>query len=168
MILMFSACTAAFCQEKRLMAGADLSGLAGGKAGLGIEYRISSHWSVGGTVELGFSYFIKGPDTMEFEHIQEFGKVTSYPTPTDLHRERIHFKYWPSETMKGPYAIAGVMNGCTKGTDFCIGTGYLMNIWKTLNLYIEYSFGLKDAIGKDTFPVRGLSAGISLTFGHQQ
>lgn len=167
-ISMFCACTVALCQGKRLMAEVDLCGLAGGKAGLGVEYGISGHWSAGGAVEFGFSHFMKETDALESGHKQEFGDTSSYPVPTDIHKARIHFRYWPAETMKGPYAVAGVTHGDSSGTDLHIGTGYLMHIWKHLNLYIEYSIGLKDVIGMDSFPVRGLSAGISLTFGLQR
>lgn len=163
-ILMLSACTAALCQGKGIMAEADLCGLASGKAIFGIEYGISEHWSAGGTVELGFSHFIKGPSTLESGHTQEFGDSTSYPIPTDPHKENIHFRYWPAETMKGPYAMAGIAHGSISGTDFCIGTGYIMHIWKSLNIYFEYNIGLKEAIRMETFPVRGLTAGICLTF----
>ena len=167
-ILMLSACTAAFCQGERLMASADLCGLAGGKAGFGVEYGISEHWSAGGTVELGFSNFIKGRSILESDYRLEFGDSTSFPVPTDLQKESIHFIYWPTETMKGPYAMVGVAHGNVSGTDFCIGTGYIMHIWKPFNLYFEYSIGLKEAIRMGSFPVRGLSAGISLIFGLQQ
>lgn len=165
LILIFGARTGALCQEKRLLTEADLCGLASGKATLGVEYGISEHWSAGGLFEFGFAHFIKGASVLESEHMLEFGETRSYPTPSDIHKERIHFKYWPQERMKGPYAIAGITHGSTSGTDFCVGTGYLMHIWKPLNLYIEYSIGLKDAVDKGSFPVRGLSAGISLTFG---
>jgi hypothetical protein len=70
--------------------------------------------------------------------------------------------------MKGPYLLSGITHGSLSGTDFCLGAGYILHIWKPLNLYIEYSIGLKDAILKEAFPVRGLSAGISLTFGLQK
>jgi hypothetical protein len=43
-----------------------------------------------------------------------------------------------------------------------------MHIWKSLNLYIEYSIGLKDSLSKEIIPVRGLTAGISLTFETQR
>ena len=167
-ILMLSAYTAAFCQEKRLMAETDLCGLARGRAGFGIEYGISRHWSAGGAIELGFSHFIKGQSKLEQEHTQEFGGAASYPIPSDLHKEGIRFRYWPTETMKGPYALAGITHGNLSGTDLSIGTGYIMHIWKSLNIYFEYSIGLKEAIQAESFPVRGLSAGISLTFGLQQ
>ena len=54
---MFGACTAVLCQGRRLMAEADLWGLAGGKAGFAVEYAITEHWSAGGAVGLGFSHF---------------------------------------------------------------------------------------------------------------
>lgn len=165
---MLSACTAAFSQGKRLMAEADLCGIAGGKAGFGVEYGLSEHWSAGGTIDIGFTYFIKGPDTLESEHMKEFGDPTSYPIPTDIQNERIHFRYWPRTCMKGTYVMAGAAHGSQTGADFCIGTGYVMHIWKSLNIYIEYCIGLKEAIRMESFPIRGLSAGISLTFGLQQ
>ena len=161
---MFGACTAALCQGRRLMAEADLWGLAGGKAGFAVEYAITEHWSAGRAVGFGFSRFIKDAEPLESEHRQEFGDDTSFPVPTDIHREQIHVKYWPREMMKGPYAMAGITHGSLSGADFRIGAGYVMHIWKPLNLYIEYNIGLKDIIGKAPFPVQGLSAGISLTF----
>ena len=164
LIFIFSACTAALCQEKRLMAEADLWGLAGGIAGFGIEYGISEHWSAGAAVGFGFSHFIMDVNPLESEHRQEFGDDTSFPVPTDIHREQIHVKYWPKEMMKGPYTMTGITHGSRPGTDFRIGAGYVRHIWKSLNLYIEYNIGLKDIIGKAPFPVQGLWAGISLTF----
>lgn len=168
LIFIFSACVATFCQGKRLMAEFDLCGLAGGKTGLGLEYGISEHWSAGGTIGFGFSYFIKDPNALESSHRHEFGDETSWPLPTDIHTERIHVRYWPREMMKGPYAMAGITHGSLSGTDFLIGAGYIMHIWKSLNLYFGYSIGLKDVISREGFPVRGVSVGISLTFGHQQ
>ena len=165
---MFGACTAALCQGRRLMAEADLWGLAGGKAGFAVEYAITEHWSAGGTVGVGFSQFIKELDPLESEHRQEFRDDTSFPVPTDILREQIHVRYWPREMMKGPYAMAGITHGSLSGTDISLGAGYVMNIWKPLNLYLQYSIGLKDAIGKETFPVHGLSAGICLTFAKLQ
>lgn len=146
------------------MAEADLWGLAGGKAGFAVEYAITEHWSAGGAVGFGFSYFIKDVNPLESGHRHEFGDETSWPLPTDIHTERIHIKYWPQKMMTGPYAMAGITHGSLSGTDFRIGGGYVMHIWKPLNLYIEYNIGLKDIIGKVPFPVQGLSAGISLTF----
>lgn len=168
LIFIFGACTAALCQGRRLMAEADLWGLAEGKAGFVVEYGVSAHWSAGGAVGIGFSHFIKDADTLESEHRQEFEDDTSIPIPTDLLREQIHIKYWPWEMMKGPYAMAGITHGSQSGTDFCIGAGYIMHIWKSLNLYIEYSIGLKDSLSKEIIPVRGLTAGISLTFETQR
>ena len=168
LIFIFSASAAALCQERRLMAEADLWGLAGGIAGFGIEYGISEHWSAGGAVGFGFSRFIKDINPLESEHRHEFGDDTSIPVPADILREQIHVKYWPREMMKGPYATAGITHGSRSGTDFRIGAGYLMHIWKPLNLYIEYNIGLKDVIDMDSFPSRGISAGISLTFRLQQ
>ena len=165
---MFSASAAALCQGRRLMAEADLWGLAGGIAGFGIEYGISEHWSAGGAVGFGFSRFIKDINPLESEHRHEFGDDTSIPVPADILREQIHVKYWPREMMKGPYAMAGITHGSLSGTDFRIGSGYVMHIWKPLNLYIEYNIGLKDVIDMDSFPARGISAGISLTFRLQQ
>ena len=162
---MFSACAAALCQERRLMAEADLCGLAGGIAGFGIEYGISDHWSAGGAVGFGFSHFIKDVNPLEYEHRHEFGEDTSIPVPADIHREQIHVKYWPKEMMKGPYTMTGITHGSLSGTDFRIGGGYVMHIWKSLNLYFEYSISLKEAIGREAFPVRGISTGICLTFG---
>lgn len=147
------------------MAEANLCGLAGGKVGLGLEYGISEHWSAGGAVGFGFSYFIKEVDPLESEHRHEFGDDTSWPLPTDIHTERLHVKYWPKEMMKGPYAMSGITHGSRSGTDFRIGAGYVMYIWKSLNLYFEYSISLKEAIGREAFPVRGISTGICLTFG---
>jgi hypothetical protein len=164
LIFMFGACTAALCQGRKLMAEADLWGLVGGKAGFGVQYGVSAHWSAGGSVGFGFSRFIKDIAPLESEHRHEFGDDTSIPVPTDILREQIHVKYWPREMMKGPYAMAGITHGSISGTDFRIGAGYVMHIWKSLNLYIEYSIGLKDTIPKETFPARGLSAGVSLTF----
>ena len=164
LIFIFSASAAALCQGRRLMAEADLWGLAGGIAGFGIEYEISEHWSAGGVVGFGFSHFIKDVNPLESEHRHEFGEDTSIPVPADILREQILVKYWPREMMKGPYAMAGITHGSLSGTDFRIGAGYVMHIWKPLNLYIEYNIGLKDIIGKAPFPVQGLSAGISLTF----
>ena len=165
---MYTACMAAFCQGKRLMLEADLCSLAGGTAGLGLEYGISGHWSAGGAAGFGFAHFIKAAGALESEHRHEFGDCTSRPVPADLHRERIHAKYWPRELMKGPYLMAGITHGSSSGTCFCIGTGYLIHIWKPLNLYIEYSIGLKESIAKEAFPAGGLSAGVSLTFGTQK
>ena len=159
---------AALCQGRKLMAEADLWKLAGGNAGFGVEYGISEHWSAGGTARFGFSHFIKDVNPLESEHRHEFGDDTSIQVPDDLHKEQIHVKYWPRETMKGPYAMAGITHGNSSGADFRIGTGYLMHIWKSLNLYIEYSIGLKDSIDKEGFTVRGFTAGICLTFGTEQ
>lgn len=164
LIFIFSACVASLCQGRRLMAEADLWGLAGGIAGFGIEYEISEHWSAGGAVGFGFSHFIKDVNPLESEHRHEFGEDTSIPVPADILREQILVKYWPREMMKGPYAMAGITHGSLSGTDFRIGAGYVMPIWKSLNLHFEYNIGLKDIIGKAPFPVQGLSAGISLTF----
>lgn len=147
------------------MAEADLCGLAGGKVGLGLEYGISEHWSAGGAVGFGFSRFIKDINPLESEHRHEFGEDTTIPIPADILREQIHVKYWPREMMKGPYAMAGITHGSRSGTDFRIGAGYVMHIWKSLNIYFEYSIGLKDTISREAFPVRGLSAGICMTFG---
>ena len=168
LIFIFGACTAALCQGRRLMAEADLWGLSGGMAGFGVEYGISEHWSAGGAVGFGFSHFIKDVNPLESEHRQEFGDDTSIPMPADILREQIRVKYWPREMMKGPYAMAGITHGSLSGTDFRIGAGYVMHIWKSLNLYIEYSIGLKDTIPQETFPGRGLSAGVSLTFERLQ
>lgn len=165
---MFSACAAALCQGRRLMAETDLWGLAGGIAGFGIEYGISEHWSAGGAVGFGFSHFIKDVNPLESEHRHEFGEDTSIPVPTDILREQIRVKYWPREMMKGPYAMAGITHGSLSGTDFRIGAGYIMHIWKSVNIYIEYSIGLKGTIDKEFFPVRGLSAGVCLTFRLKQ
>ena len=165
---MTAACAAAFCQSKRFMAEVDVSGIAGGKAGLCFEYEITGHWSAGGRVSVGFGQLIKGTDTLEAGHRQEFGDDLSHPAPADLHTESFHARYWPIESMKGPYALVAVSHGSTSGTDFRIGLGHLMHIWKCINLYIEYSVGMKDAIGKEAFPVKGLSAGISMTFGKQK
>ena len=162
---MFGACTAALCQGKRLMAEADLWGLAGGKAGFAVEYAITEHWSAGGAVGFGFSRFIKEVDPLEYDHRHEFGDDPSMPIPADILREQIHVKYWPREMMKCPYAMAGITHGSLSGTDFRIGAGYVMHIWKSLNLYFEYSIGLKDTIDGEVFPIRGLSAGISVNFG---
>ena len=164
LIFMLSACTAVFCQGKKFMAEADLCGLAGGKAGFGIEYGISRHWSAGGAIEFGFAHFLKDRDALESGHRQEFGDDNSTPIPIDIHQERICVRFWPSEMMKGPYAVVGISHGSLSGTDISLGAGYVMHIWKPLNLYLQYSIGLKDAIGKETFPVHGISAGICLTF----
>ena len=150
------------------MTEVNLCGLASGKAEIRVEHAISGHWSAGGAIGFGFAHFIKGPNTLEHEHMKEFGATRSYPKPADIHQEHIYFKYWPDETMKGSYAIAGITHGNLTETDLCIGAGYIMHIWKSVNLYIEYCIGLKDAIDKNVFPVRGLSTGISLTFGLQQ
>ena len=168
LIFMFGASAAALCQGRRLMAEADLWGLAGGKAGFGIEYGISEHWSTGGAVGFGFSHFIKDVNPLESEHRHEFGEDTYIPVPADILREQIHVKYWPREMMKGPYAMAGITHGSLSGTDFRIGAGYIMHIWKSVNIYIEYSIGLKGTIDKEFFPVRGLSAGVCLTFRLKQ
>lgn len=164
-IFIYSACMAAFCQDRRVMAEADICGLASGKAGFGVECAISGHWSAGGAVEIGFGQFIKAVSTLETDHRQEFGDNLSRPVPDDLHKEHIYARYWPSEIMTGPYATAVISHGNVSGTDLGIGAGYIMHIWKFLNLYIEYRVGLKEVIGNDSFPVRGLSAGICLTFG---
>lgn len=168
LIFMLGASATALCQGNKLMAETDLCGFAGGKVGLGLEYGISEHWSAGGTVGVGFSQFIKELDPLESEHRQEFRDDTSFPVPTDILREQIHVRYWPKETMKGPYAMAGISHGSLSGTDLSIGAGYVMHIWKSLNLYFEYSIGLKDTIDREAFPIRGLSAGISVTFGPLQ
>lgn len=165
---MFSACGAAFCQGKRFMAETDMYGLAGGKAGLGFEFGISRHWSAGGTAWFGFSHFIKDASKLESEHRQEFGDIMARPSPADLHKEGIHVKYWPAVMMKGPYAMAGITHGNKSGTDFRIGTGFVMNIWKSLNLYIEYSIGMRETIREKAFPTHGLSAGVCLTFGNDK
>ena len=165
LIFMFCASAAALCQGRKLMAEADLCWLAGGKVGLGLEYGISEHWSAGGAVGFGFSRFIKDINPLESEHRHEFGEDTTIPIPADILREQIHVKYWPREMMKGPYATAGITHGSRSGTDFRIGAGYVMHIWESLNLYFEYSIGLKDTISREAFPVRGLSAGICMTFG---
>ena len=151
-ILILGACMAAFCQSKRFMAEVDVSGFAGGKAGLCIEYGITGHWSAGGRVAFGFGRFIKDISALEAGHRQEFGDDLSSHAPTDLHTESVHARYWPKEVMKGPYALAAVSHGNTSGTDFHIGFGHMMHIWKCLNLYMEYSVGMKDAIGKEAFP----------------
>lgn len=168
LIFMFGASAAALCQGRRLMAEADLWGLAGGIASFGIEYGISEHWSAGAAVGFGFSHFIKDVNPLESEHRHEFGEDTSIPVPTDILREQIHVKYWPREMMKGPYAMAGITHGSLSGTDFRIGAGYIMHIWKSVNIYIEYSIGLKGTIDKEFFPVQGLSAGVCLTFRLKQ
>lgn len=168
LIFMFGASAASLCQGRRLMAEADLWGLAGGIAGFGIEYGISEHWSAGAAVGFGFSHFIKDVNPLESEHRHEFGEDTSIPVPTDILREQIRVKYWPREMMKGPYAMAGITHGSLSGTDFRIGAGYIMHIWKSVNIYIEYSIGLKGTIDKEFFPVRGLSAGVCLTFRLKQ
>lgn len=167
-ILMTAACTAAFCQGKRFMAEMDISGLAGGKAGLCLEYGITGHWSAGGRMVVGFGQFIKDMAPLDAVHRQEFGDDLSRPAPADFLTESIHARYWPVKVMKGPYALASVSHGNISGTDFCLGCGHLMHIWRCLNLYIEYRVGMKETIKADNFPVKGLSAGISLTFGKQK
>ena len=101
-------------------------------------------------------------------HRQEFGDDLSRPAPADFLTESIHARYWPVKVMKGPYALASVSHGNISGTDFCLGCGHLMHIWRCLNLYIEYRVGMKETIKANNFPVKGLSAGISLTFGKQK
>jgi hypothetical protein len=137
------------------------NGLAAGEASISIEREVSGHWSAGGNASYGFGLFWKGPSPLESLHRHEFGDDVFLPTPENLHRESIYVKYWPGEVMKGLYMITAITHGNNSGTDLSIGAGYLIHIWKRLNIYTEYSY----AISETDNPSNGLSAGICLIFG---
>ena len=147
-------------QNKRLMTGINAYALAEGEASVFIEHGLSEHWSAGGEIAYGFGRFIKGIGDIEKTHKEEFGNKVSAGAPEDLHRECIYARYWAMEVAKGPYIIAGMSHGNTSGTDFNIGIGVLMNIWKSINIYTEY----RRTLAKAEFSGNGLSVGISLTF----
>jgi hypothetical protein len=160
-IMMFAALALLHCQDKRLMAGLDIMGIAGGEAAVSIEYGLAEHWSIGGEASYGFGLFRKGMDTLESSHRQEFSEETFVPLPDDLHRESIYARYWPTSLMKGPYMLTSICHGSTTGTDFCIGAGYMLHIWKSIYAYTEYRL----TVSEPDSPGRRLSAGICLTFG---
>lgn len=149
------------CQNKRLMAGVDAIALAGGETALSIEYGFAGHWSVGGEASYGFGNFCKGMDPLESSHRQEFSEESFTPLPSNLHKESIYAKYWPTHLMKGPYVLTAISHGNRTGTELIIGAGYILHIWKCLNAYTEYRFIISDPDN----PGKGLSAGICLTFG---
>ena len=159
-IMVFMFWTMMFSQNKRLMTGINAYALAEGEASVFIEHGLSERWSAGGEITYGFGRLIKGIGDIEKAHKEEFGNDVSAAQPEDLYRECIYARYWAKEVAKGPYLIAGICHGNTSGTDFNIGIGILMNIWKSINIYTEYrrSLTISEVSGN------GLSVGISLTF----
>ena len=159
-ILMLTAWTMMFSQNKRLMTGVNAYALAEGEASVFIEHGLSEHWSAGGEITYGFGRFIKGIGDIEKAHKEEFENDVSAVYPEDLHRECIYVRYWVKEVSKGPYLLTGMSHGSTSGTDFNIGIGILINIWKSINIYTEY----RRALTRTEAPGNGLSVGICLTF----
>lgn len=160
-IMIFAAMALLHCQNKKLMAEVDVIALASGKAALSIEYGFAAHWSVGSEASYGFGSLCKGMSTLESSHRQEFEPDIFTPLPDNLHNESIYAKYWPTHLMKGTYLLTAISHGSSTGTDIIIGAGYLLHIWKCINAYTEYRFTISDPDS----PLKGLSAGICLTFG---
>lgn len=160
-IMIIAAWTLLHCQNTRYMTGICASALAGGEASITIEREVSEYWSIGGNASYGFGINMKGSSLLETSHRQELGNEIFLPRPKDLHKESIYVKYWPIKLMKGPYLITAISHGSSSGTNLNIGAGFLMHIWKALNIYTEYSY----AISETKEPSNGLSTGICLVFG---
>ena len=142
------------------MTGFNAYAFTEGEASLFIEHALSDHWSAGGEITYGFGGFIKGIEDLEKKHKEEFGDDVTVMNPEDLHREYLYARHWPLGVSNGPYLCAGVSHGSTSGTDLNVGIGFLMNIWRSINIYTEY----RRALTKVETSGNGLSVGIILTF----
>ena len=151
-------------QDRAFMTGINASDLARGEASLFIECGNIGHWSLGGAVCYGFGTLMKGPTLLESSHRQEFGDSIFRPDPEDIHRESIYARYWHKQHMKGPYMMTEISHGSNSGTSVKVGAGFVMNVWKSINIYTEYTIGISGS-DKNT---EKLSTGICLTFGKHQ
>ena len=110
--------------------GLDLSSLLYKELNIGLDHRISKHWSLHGSAGVNMKILKREIGKEELEHDSNFNSNSQPSVRSYAHREKFGFRYWPNTAYSGMHLNIGGEYRTDAGLDATLGIGYMFPIWK--------------------------------------
>ena len=156
LVLLTGECAVA---QNRYAIGTDLTGIIRTRAvNISAGCGFTENWSVSWASTIDISPFRNGMSPEEEEHRTEFSPSQTDTKITGSHS--ISVQYWMHTAFTGTYLTGGIRHINNGKTDYTIGAGYCIPVWKGFRMNISYETDILSSLQDEGPSGRGLHIGI--------
>lgn len=142
MLLIFILMLCAIPSQAQTAIGLDLTSFLYKELNIGVEHKISEHWSMTGSAGINMEILKRDVGNEELEHNSSFHSNSLPDARAFSHRERFALRYWTDKAYYGMFIGIGGEYRSDIGMDANLGIGYMFPIWKKLTGAVTYDLGI--------------------------